>query len=106
MTVTTTVVKVVVTVIVKLEHEECSDKEDGTEDEVTTFDVINENEGDRNEDDDRRDDMEGEGDFEEINGNDSEVVEDERYVEDWEGDGEGEGNVQLLSVSKRYNKSI
>ena len=73
--VTITVEKVVVTVIVKLEHEECSAKEDGTGDEIITFDVINDDEGERNRDDGRRDDMEGKGDFEVINDIDGEVVE-------------------------------
>ena len=78
-TVTITVVKVVVTFIVKLEQEEWSVKEDGTGEEVITFDVINDDEGERNGDDGKRDDMEGEGDFEKITPNDSEVVEGERY---------------------------
>ena len=101
-TVTITVVKVVVTFIVTfIVKEEWSVKEDGTGNEVITFDVINDDEGERNGDDGKRDDMEGEGDFEKITGNDSEVVEGERYGGDWEGDGEGEGNVKLFSVSKR-----
>ena len=79
-TVTITVVKVVVTFIVTfIVKEEWSVKEDGTGNEVITFDVINDDEGERNGDDGKRDDMEGEGDFEKITGNDSEVVEGERY---------------------------
>ena len=99
MTVTITVEKTVVTVIVKLE--ELLVKGDGTGGEVITFDVINwgVDKGDRD-----GGEREGEGDFEEKNDDNGNVVDGERYGEDWEGDGEGDG--QLLSGSIKFNEVI
>ena len=103
-TVTITVEKVVVTVIVKLEQKDLLRKGDEAGDELIKFDVVND--GEDKEHRDERDEREGEGDFEEKNDDNGIVVEGERYGGDWEGDGEGEGDRQLLSGSIKCNEVI
>ena len=104
-TVTITVEKVVVTVIVKLEQKELLRKGDEAGDELIKFDVVNDGEDKGNRDGGERDEKEGEGDFEEKNDDNGIVVEGERYGGDW-GDGEGEGDRQLLSGSIKCNEVI
>ena len=89
--VTITVVKLIVTVIVKLEQEEWLVKGDGNGNEVIIFDVIKEGK------DDRRGNK---GGCEEKDNDGDKIMEDNRYEDS------GDGDRQLLPGSKRCNEAI